>query len=189
MDLFSIKRKELEFFPAGFAFCSLCKLKYPTPLSLVQDLFSDRWQNGPELDLESCARALGLLSWNWSQTFSILIADLDLDRGEGKEILNGLRGENSGLLFCAWEGRGSLVDSLKTDVRRGGRVIAWGSAPRKGGGQGACHLCMYFVCPRHSPGAPAPQVGPYPSAPWGWHRAYTCSSINGCEGEDAVACC
>ena len=63
----------------------------------MQDLVLDQRQNGPELALESGARALELLSLNWNRTFSILTTDLKLDQGEGKKILNGLPGENSGL--------------------------------------------------------------------------------------------
>lgn len=63
----------------------------------MQDLVSDQQQNSPELSLESSARALGLLSLNWNQTFSILKTDLNLHQSEGKEIHNGLLGENSSL--------------------------------------------------------------------------------------------
>lgn len=92
--------------------------------SFVQDLVLDQQQNGPELGLESGARALRLPSLNWNQSFSILTTDLNLDQGEGKEILNGLLGENSGLAKGRHHlpGKGAqvwLTLSRKTQGERG----------------------------------------------------------------------
>lgn len=86
-----------------------------------------------------------------------------------------------------------MVDSLKKDTRRAGRVIAQGFSTQKRQWAGGLLPLPAPPVTQAQPWCPCTLSGAIPLSPVGLEsRSYhdmTCSSINGCEAEDAVACC